>query len=319
MTNTIRRFPGSRRNPVLEGFALALGIIALLLVTAAPAGATIPPVSPAGPIRVIASIPPLAVLAREVGGDWVDVRVLLPPGASPHDFEPGPDAIRAISRAEVHLVVGRLLDTWAENLARGANPKARIEQLGTGLPGPEPPAEVDDPEGDPHVWLDPRKASAMATHIGEILASLRPEQSDLFRARAADLRRRLERLDRSAEERLSPFRDVPFVAYHGGLNHLVARYGLRQVAVLEPYAGREPSPKWLKEILDRIRSSGARTIFSEPQFSSRLAEVMGRESGVPVTEIDLIGGSSGQTTYEEFFTATLDTLARALGSEGEKP
>jgi zinc transport system substrate-binding protein len=297
-----------------------LGICLLLALAAAiPVQATVPPTPATGPIRVIASIPPLAALAREVGGDLVDVRVLLPPGASPHGFEPGPDAVRAISRAEVHLVVGRLLDGWAENLARGANPKARIERLGYGLPGPEPPADAEDKEGDPHVWLDPRKAAVMATNIGGILASLRPEQADLFRARAADLRGRLEKIDRQAEERLSPLRDIPFVAYHGGLNHLVARYGIRQIAVLEPFAGREPSPKWMKEILDRIHQSGARAIFSEPQFSARLAEVMGRESGVPVTEIDLIGGTPGRLTYEEFFAAALDTLARALGEKKGSP
>lgn len=293
-----------------------LAALALALAATVPAVATIPPAHASGPIRVIASIPPLAALAREVGGDLVDIRILLPPGASPHGFEPGPDAVRAISRAEVHLVVGRLLDGWAENLARGANPKARIERLGYGLPGPEPPADEEDREGDPHVWLDPVKGAVMATKIGEIFASLRPDQADAFRARAADLRKRLETLDREAEKRLTPLRDVPFVAYHGGLNHLVARYGLRQIAVLEPFAGREPSPRWMKEILEKIRTSGARAIFSEPQFSARLAEVMGRESGVPVIEIDLIGGTPAGQTYPEFFSATLDTLARALG-EGE--
>ncbi len=303
-------------NPVKRPLWVCL---ALVLVMVAPVPASVPPAPATGPIRVIASIPPVAALAQEVGGELADVRVLLPPGASPHGFEPGPDAVRAISRAEVHLVVGRLLDGWAENLARGANPKARIERLGYGLPGPEPPADAEDREGDPHVWLDPRKAAVMATNIGEILASLRPEQADLLRARAADLRKKLEKLDRLAEGRLSPLRDVPFVAYHGGLNHLVTRYGLRQIAVLEPFAGREPSPKWMKEILDRIRRSGARAIFSEPQFSARLAEVMGRESGVPVIEIDLIGGTPGRKTYEEFFTAILDALARSLGEEKGKP
>jgi zinc transport system substrate-binding protein len=280
--------------------------------------ATVPREVVSGPIRVIASIPPLGALVEEVGGKLVDVRVLLPPGASPHGYEPGPDAVRAISRAEVHLVVGRLLDGWAESLARGANPKARVERLGYGLPGPEPPAEPDDREGDPHVWLDPRKAAQIATQIGEILASLRPEQADFFRARAAEVRGRLDELDRWADKTLAPVRDVPFVAYHGGLNHLVARYGLRQIAVLEPFAGREPSPKWLKEVIERIHRSGARAILSEPQFSARLSEVMGRETGVPVTEIDLIGGTPGRHTYQELFTSAVETLTRALQDEGGK-
>jgi zinc transport system substrate-binding protein len=166
------------------------------------------------------------------------------------------------------------------------------------------------------VWLDPRKAAQIATRIGEILASLRPEQADLLRARAAELCGRLEGLDRRAEKTFAPVHDVPFVAYHGGLNHLVARYGLRQIAVLEPFSGREPSPKWLKEVIGRIQRSGARAILSEPQFSARLSEVMGRETGVPVTEIDLIGGTPGRQTYEDLFISVVDTLTRALQSEG---
>jgi ABC-type Zn uptake system ZnuABC Zn-binding protein ZnuA len=291
----------------------------LALWIAGPVEGFAPGQVPTGRIRVTASIPSLGELAQEIGGDLVDVRVLLPPGASPHGFEPGPETVRAVSRSEVHLVVGRLLDGWAETLARGANPKARIERLGYGLPGPEPPAAADDSEGDPHVWLDPRKAAVICMRIGEILASLRPGQADIFRSRAADLRGRLEELDRNAEKRLAPFRDVPFVAYHGGLNHLVARYGLRQIAVLEPFPGREPSPKELKGILDEIRKSGARVIFSEPQFSARLSEVLGKESGVPVTEIDLVGGTRVDETYEELFSGVVDALVAALGSKEGKP
>jgi zinc transport system substrate-binding protein len=283
-------------------------------VSPSPTQGFVPPAAHPEPIRVIASIPPVGAIAREVGGDRVDVRVLLPPGASPHGYEPSPDAVRAMSRAEVHLVIGRLLDGWAENLARGANPGARVERLGYGLPGPEPPSEPEDREGDPHIWLDPRKVAVMATRIGEILASLRPEQADAFRARVAEVRGRMAELDRDAEKRLTPLRDVPFVAFHGGLNHLVVRYGLRQIAVLEPFPGREPSPKWLKQVVDRIRQSGARAIFSEPQFSTRLSEVVGRETGIPVTEIDLLGGTPGRESYEELFTSAVDTLTHALGA-----
>jgi len=280
--------------------------------TGGESGTSAPKSSAVEPIRLVASIPPLGALAQMVGGEFVDVRVLLPPGASPHGYEPGPDAVRALARAEGHIVIGRLLDPWMETLARGSNPKARIERLGYDLPGPEPPADPHDEEGDPHVWMDPVKAGVMAERIGSVLASLRPQWADSLRSRAATAKARLDSLDRFAGERLAPVRDVPFVAFHGGLNHLVARYGLRQVGVLEPFPGREPSPRWLKEIVSEIKRSGARAILAEPQFSSRLSEVVGRETGVPVVEIDLIGGADGPEAYEALLRAVVDRLAGAL-------
>lgn len=290
---------------------ILLSVLALLAGSWAARAAA----DPFPPIRVASSIPPLGALVRVVGGDLVQVQVLLPPGASPHGYEPGPEAIRNLARAEVHFVIGRGLDGWAESLARGANPDARIERLGQSLPGPEPPADPDDVQGDPHVWLDPVKAAAMVLRIGEVLVSLRPGCADTLHRQTAAAVEQLHSLDKLCGERLAPIREVPFVAFHGGLNHLVARYGLRQVGVLEPFPGREPSPKYLKKIIARIRETGARVVFAEPQLSARLAEVVARESGVPVVEIDPIGGLPGRMTYDELIRSDLDVLTRALGAD----
>lgn len=293
---------------------ILLLIVLLVVIGSAGAGETIP---------VSCSIPPIAAIAREVGGDLVTVEVLLPPGASPHGFAPTPDAVRKMAKAVVHLVVGRSLDLWAESLARGANPEARIERLAHDLPGPEPEADHShhdhdhhdhDHELDPHIWLDPLKAAAVAGHIGEIFSRLRPEYAERFSKRAEATRERYEKLEASCAEKLAPVRDVPFVTYHGGLAHLVTRFGLRQEGVIEPFPGREPSPRYMKEIIERIRDTGVRAVFSEPQTSSKLAEVVGKETGIEVAEIDPIGGVAGRMTYSELLESCVDVLSRTLSS-----
>jgi zinc transport system substrate-binding protein len=278
------------------------------------------------PIVVSASIPPLAAIARDVGGKLVDVQVILPPGASPHGFAPTPEAVRLLAKAEVHLVIGRGLDLWAETLARGANPRAALERVAEGdLPGPEPSASAHDSDHDagaaldPHVWLDPLKAAAIADRIGEILIRTRPDQADAFRRGARLTRKRYERLDRLCEERLAPVREVAFVSQHGALHHFTARYRLHQVGVIELFPGYEPSPRYLKGIIERIRTSGARVVFSEPQSSARLAEVVGRETGIRVAEIDPLGGTPGRETYAELMESCLDVVVRALGDQEEAP
>jgi ABC-type Zn uptake system ZnuABC Zn-binding protein ZnuA len=162
------------------------------------------------------------------------------------------------------------------------------------------------------VWLDPVKMAAMAERVRDALIARRPDLSDPIRSSAAAIMRAYAALDSLCRVRLDPVRFVPFVAYHGGMNHLVARYGLSQVAVLEPFPGREPSPRYMKEVVLTVRRTGARVVFSEPQISARLAEVVGRESGIPVVEIDVLGGLPGRTTYDGLMRSMLDTLTGAL-------
>jgi ABC-type Zn uptake system ZnuABC Zn-binding protein ZnuA len=250
-----------------------------------------------------------------VGGERVQVQVLMPPGASPHGYEPGPDAVRALSKAEILFVVGRDLDGWAENLARGANPKMRIERLAQGLRFEEPAAGPEDPEGDPHVWLDPLKAAVMARAIGRDLESLRPAEADSIGKGTLAAVSTISQLDLYCRETLGPIREVPFAVYHGGLNHLVARYHLAQIAIIEVFPGREPSPKYLKQVVSSIQSTKARVVFAEPQLSAQMAEVVAREAGVPVAEVDAIGGVPGNMTYEELVRSIVDSLVKALGDQ----
>ncbi len=246
----------------------------------------------------------------------VNVQVLLPPGASPHGYEPEPAAVRQLADAEVEFVVGRDLDGWAETIARGANARIRIVRVGSDLPGPEPPHDPDDTEGDPHVWGNPLNAEAIERTIGDVLVSLRPADAPLLRERTAEAVRRTAELDSLCAIRLEPVRNVPFASLHGGLLHLIARYRLNQVALLQPFGEREPTPRYLKETVEKIRETGARAIFTEPQLNAQLARVVGKETGVPVVEIDALGGVPGRMGYAELILFDVDVIARAL--EGEK-
>jgi zinc transport system substrate-binding protein len=250
-----------------------------------------------------------------VGGDLVDVQVLMPPGASPHGYEPSPEAVRTLAKAEILFVVGRDLDGWAENLARGANPKIRIETLSQNMPLPEPEADPGEEAGEPHIWLDPVKAGTMARLISKDLVALRPQQADSLQSMALRATARLYALDQECRKAFAPVRDVPFAALHGGMNHLVTRYHLSQIAVIEIFPGREPSPKYLAQVVSSIRNTGARAVFSEPQLSPQMAEVVGKEAGVPVVEIDTIGGVPGKMTYEELIHAVVSTLVNTLGAK----
>jgi len=85
--------------------------------------------------------------------------------------------------------------------------------------------------------------------------------------------------------------------------------------VIEIFPGREPSPKYLKQVVSSIRSVNAKVVFAEPQLSAQLAEVVAREAGVPVAEVDAIGGVPGKMTYEELVRSLTASILQALGGK----
>jgi zinc transport system substrate-binding protein len=257
------------------------------------------------PLAVAASIHPVALLVAEVGGDAVRVRTLLPPGASPHGFEPTPSQVRALAEADLLVTVGAGLDTWAERMYAAVGGRRRVALAGHGplLPaGPghahhdEDEADPDDDHdhthgaGDPHVWLDPVWVRDHALPaLEQALAEAAPEHAVRFQAGAEAFADRLTALDRDLAKELAPAEGRAFVAFHGSWTYFAARYDLRQVAVVEPVPGREPSARWMAEVIGAARESDARMVLVEPQFNPGPARTIAAQFGGRVVSVDPVG------------------------------
>jgi len=254
---------------------------------------------------VAVSIHPLALLVTAVGGDAVEVRTLLPPGASPHGFEPTPSQVRALASARLLVTVGAGLDGWADRLYAGVGGKARVALADHGPLRPAGPGhahhhddadhdeDADDHDhagGDPHVWLDPVWVRDHALPAVETaLAEAAPEHAVEFQAGAEAFADRLTALDRELSDDLAPAKGAAFVAFHGSWTYFAARYGLNQVAVVEPLPGQEPSARWMAEVIGAARDSGARVVLVEPQFSPRPARAVAAQFGGTVVTVDPLG------------------------------
>ena len=306
--------------------------------------------------RIVVSIHPLFDLTQRIAGPDVEVTRLLPPGASPHGFDPTPSVIAAVERADVLILIGGI-DEWAHDLAStGANGPEVFEllplfgDLSSLLPedhdadehAAEEHAEDEHAEGDhagdehaedghagenghhhggvnPHIWLDPVLMQTAANAIGERLAQLDPERADTYRANAADLVAQLRGLDGELELILAPVRGAPFVPFHDAWPYFAARYGLDLVLEIEPFPGREPSPRYLADVVEAIRSTGAAAVFSESQLADRPAQVLAQEAGVVVRVLDPIGGTTGRASYEELLRHNARVIAEALAGSGDAP
>ena len=313
----------SRTGRVWTLLAASVTVAALLLLLAAPGcGRRLAQ----GRMKVAASIVPLADFCRNVGGDRVEVRVMVPPGASPHTFEPTSGQMKFLSDARVLVVNGMSLESWATQVigkidnpglveveAGRAVPKARlimaVERSQTG-------GHDDRAAFDPHFWLDPGLAVYEVNAIRDGFIKADPAGKDVYRRNASDYVGMLEELDREIAAETSDFTRRKFVALHPAWTYFAERYGLEQVGVVEELPGKEPGASHIAGLISDIRTHDVKVVVAEPQLSSRAAEVIAREAGpgVVVVKLDPLGNPDNPEvdTYIKMMKHDVDVMRGAM-------
>lgn len=262
---------------------------------------------------VVVSMHPHYDLVRQIAGGRAEVTRLLPLGASPHTFDPTPQDVVRISEASL-IVLNGGLDTWLLDLVAASGTDAPVLELVTEL---EFERIGGDTNFNPHIWLDPAIMADAVPVFVSALSEVDPPGAATYRANGQALVEALRALDRELSATLAPAEGAAFVPFHNAWPYFARRYGLDQVAVIEPAPGREPSPSYLAEALTVIRDSGAKAIFSEVQLSQRPAEIVAAEAGLPLYLLDPEGGgTSDAETYGAFMRKNARTIARALGTTG---
>lgn len=271
---------------------------------------------------VVVSIHPLFDVVRDVAGEHADVVRVLPPGASPHTFDPTPRDVGRIVAADLVVFNGGL-DLWLRELVEASGSRAPLveiiadERVQAVLRDTFPDLVAVDAGGavvgfNPHVWLDPFVMREAASLVAEALAAVAPDHADAFAANAERLRAELLALDAELRETLAPVAGAAFVPFHDAWPYFAARYGLDLIVEIEPFPGREPSPAYLRYALEKIRDSGTAAVFSEVQLNRRPAEVVADEAGVALFEIDPLGGLGGRDRYAELLRANAAVILEAL-------
>jgi len=237
---------------------------------------------------LVAAFYPLAWAAERIVGDDIAVVNLTPPGAEPHDVELSPRDVETLHDAEHVVYVGG-----------GFQPA--VEDAIDGRDGPSLDV-LREEEQDPHVWLDPVRFADVARSLGRELD--RP-------AAAGALADELARLDASFRSRLAACGRRVLVTTHSAFRHLADRYGLVELALAGSSPEAEPGPRELELLVERVRASGATTVFAEPLVSDRLAETVAREAGVTVATLDPLEGLSEERldAGEDYLTVMRDNLA----------
>lgn len=278
-------------------------LVAALLGLLSPADAG------ADTVKVAATIFPVYDIARQVAGPVAEVVLVLPPGASPHTFEPTPAGVRALGGAQALFVVGYGLDAWASRLARGAG-VSRLVRVDGGIALRRVGGAVD-----PHYWLSAPNATAIAGVVAAELGRLAPDRHQEIQRSLAAYQARLDTADAEVRRLLADLPSRRIATVHEAFGYFADAYGLEVAAVFEPYPGLEPSPRFVVEFQKKVRASGIRVIFTEPQLSLDALRPIARDLGVTLAVLDPLGGLPGR----EGFVELLLFDARAIAAAARTP
>jgi ABC-type Zn uptake system ZnuABC Zn-binding protein ZnuA len=279
----------------------------------------------------VATIAPLADLVRSVAGPGWTVRTVIPPGTSPHVFEPEPSDLRKLIGARVVVVAGAGYDDWMRRVLAACASDARVHDAAASI-GVGPGQEVGEEHGpraaeghgehgghahgklgeDPHWWLSPVLAARSLGPLAEAFAAVDPVHAGGYRDRARATAESFLALDREMAETLAPVRGKRFVSAHRAWIYFADRYGLVEAASIEPVPGREPSPRELKLLVQEGRRGGLGRLFTEPQFPPAAAHVVAQEARLGLTLVDPIGGVPGRETYPALMRFNADAFRRGL-------
>jgi ABC-type Zn uptake system ZnuABC Zn-binding protein ZnuA len=268
---------------------------------------------------VVATTPIIADLVRQIGGERVDVKSLLPQNADPHDFEPAPADLVMVEEANAVFVHGLQLDAWAEDLIdnSGTDAKVFVSTVGVETLASD---EEEFAEGDPHVWFDPTRVTTMVANIAAGLTSVDPDGKPSFEARLAAYQAALDRLDAAIQEwiALIPEEHRKIVTNHDSLRYYAERYRLTIVGTVIPGMDTrsEPSAKDVAALVDVIEAEGVRAIFAENTVNPSLAQELASQSGITVVDnlyTDSLGDAeSGADTYIGLMQTDTRIIVEAL-------
>ena len=285
-------------------------ITAVLLL--ALSAAFVPSAGAAEPLRVLTSFLPMEIFTRNVVGETPGVTVgsMLPASLGcPHDYALTPGDMKKIASADLFVANGAGMEEFLGEPVRRANPKVRIVETARAVR----PIRGGHGVLNPHTWVSPRNAILQVREIEKALSFARPGLAPSFRRNADSYVSRLSALAGEFDAAAKTLRRKNIVTVHDVFDYLARDIGLDVVGVIEAAPGQEPSAGEIRKLTRTIREKGVPAVFSEPQYSPKLAEALAREAGVKVRVLDPVAtGTPSLTAYEDAMRRNLATLREAL-------
>ncbi len=262
-----------------------------------------------GRIPVVTTISTFNSLVEGVGGNLVAVKSLVPVGASPEEYQPTPQDVATLSNARLLVENGVGLESWlARTIANTQSKDLKIVVASDGL----------TPKNDnPHLWMDPQYAKHYVFAIRDALVSIDPPHAAEYRRNALRYAGELDALAASIAARIHtiPPDQRYMIVFHNAWQYYNDRFGITTLGFIEANPGQDPNPQQIARLIDEARAHHVRAIFSEPEYSSKLARQIAANAGITIVDSlydDSIGTDPRVSDYISMMNYDTDVIVRSL-------
>jgi zinc/manganese transport system substrate-binding protein len=280
-------------------------------------------------LNVLACEPEWGALAKELGGDLVNVSMATSALQDPHQIQAKPSLIARARNADLVACTGAELEIgWLPVLLQqSGNAKVQPGQPGNFAAADyvqkmEVPTRLDRAEGDvhaagnPHINTDPRNIAKVAAALGARLQQVDGAHASEYAKRQADFAQRWQQAIARWTAQAAPLKGVSVVSQHKGYVYLYDWLGLKEVAILEPKPGIEPTASHLQKVLSTLKATPARMVIYSAYQDPRAAEWLSSNAGIPAVKLPFTVGGSERA--KDLFGLFDDTVARLLAAGGKQ-
>lgn len=297
-------------------------------------------------IQIVATLFPQYDFAKQIGGDKVNVTLLLPPGTESHTYEPTPNDMVEINESDLFIFTGSEMEPWAENLISGMKKDITVLDLSKTVKLINTEAFEEEHEAlehehyhdedeaeehehhhedghhhtyDPHIWLNPQYAIKMARSIEDELIRIDPENADYYKTNAENYIKQIEDLDKEFEETVEHSKSKK-LAFGGAFAYayFVERYGLDFISAYETCGeSAEPSTSQIKEVIDYIKKNKIPVVFYKEYSTGNVAKTISEATGAKMLVFNTVHNLSKEeiesgASYVSIMKQNLENLKQAL-------
>ena len=249
-------------------------------------------------INGVVSILPQQTFLEAIGGDKVNVTLMIKPGNSPHTYEPKPSQMKDISKADVYFSIGVEFEkVWLERF-KNQNQNMKVIDISKGIEKIDMVEhghnhsnhdEDDDHENkDPHIWTSPKNVKIIANNIYNSLIQLDSSNKNYYKTNLDKFLQHIDSTDKKIKTILDQ-KNIIFMVFHPSWGYFAKDYNLIQVAI--EIEGKNPKPRELKHLIEEAKEENINVIFTSPEFSDALALQLANELKIPVIKISPLSES----------------------------
>lgn len=282
-----------------------------------------------GKIKIVATLFPQYDFAKKVGGDKVEVSLLLTPGTETHTYEPTPQDIIKVNNSNLFIYTGKYMEPWSDKIASSIDSETKILDVSKNIQlikeehshdeGDDDISQHEEHEYDPHIWLNPDNAIIMVKNITEEFCNIDPQNADYYKYNSSEYIKEIQKLDSDISDVVKNGKTNK-IAFGGtfSYSYFIEKYNLQYVSAYESCGeDTEPSVSKVKEVIDYMKNNGLKVIFYQELSSGKIAESIAKETGAEKLVFHTVHNASKEEidrgeSYISLMRKNLENLSVAL-------